>query len=141
MSCAAWSPASWPPCTVPPPHGSPGTGSRWRRSGTPRWRGLGRLALLLADHWPGLHLDGQAGTVRELLAGFLAEARAADAELAALAADELVRGSLEAIAGPSARTVKTGRPLTRVAERARQAIELARRGLHHRGRARRCPAA
>ena len=54
-------------------------------------------ARLLADHWPGLHLEGQAVTVHVLLAGFPAEARAADAELAALAAaDELARGSLEA---------------------------------------------
>ena len=52
---------------------------------------------LLADHWPGLYLDGQAATTHELLAGFPAEARAADAELAALAAaDELAQGSLEA---------------------------------------------
>jgi LuxR family transcriptional regulator, maltose regulon positive regulatory protein len=54
-------------------------------------------ARLLADHWPGLYLDGQAGAVHELLAGFPAGALAADAELAALAAgDELARGSLEA---------------------------------------------
>jgi LuxR family transcriptional regulator, maltose regulon positive regulatory protein len=54
-------------------------------------------ARLLADHWPGLYLDGQAATVHALLAGFPAEARAADAELAALtAADELARGSLAA---------------------------------------------
>jgi LuxR family maltose regulon positive regulatory protein len=53
-------------------------------------------ALLLADAWPGLHLGGQAATVHELLAAFPAEARAADAELAALAAaDELAQGSLE----------------------------------------------
>ena len=52
---------------------------------------------LLADHWPGLYLDGQAATTHELLAGFPAEASAADAELAALAAaDELARGSLDA---------------------------------------------
>ena len=52
---------------------------------------------LLADHWPGLHLDGQAATVHELLAGFPAEARAADAEFAILAAaDELAQGSLDA---------------------------------------------
>ena len=31
-------------------------------------------ARLLADHWPGLHLDGQDTTVHELLAGFPAEA-------------------------------------------------------------------
>jgi LuxR family maltose regulon positive regulatory protein len=56
----------------------------------------GLAARLLADHWPGLYLGGQAATVHELLAGFPAEARAADAELAALAAaDELAQGSLE----------------------------------------------
>jgi LuxR family transcriptional regulator, maltose regulon positive regulatory protein len=52
-------------------------------------------ARLLADHWPGLHLDGQDATTHELLARFPAEVSAADAELAALAAgDELARGSL-----------------------------------------------
>jgi LuxR family transcriptional regulator, maltose regulon positive regulatory protein len=57
----------------------------------------GRATRLLADHWPGLHLDGQAATVHALLAGFPAEACAADVELAAVAAaDELARGSLEA---------------------------------------------
>jgi LuxR family maltose regulon positive regulatory protein len=59
-------------------------------------RDWGLAAQLLADHWPGLYLGGQAGTVHELLAGFPAEARAADVELAALAAaDELAHGSLE----------------------------------------------
>src|SRR5260370_10430448 len=39
---------------------------------------------------------GQAGSSHELMAGFRAEARAADAELAAVAAgDELAQGSLE----------------------------------------------
>jgi LuxR family maltose regulon positive regulatory protein len=53
-------------------------------------------ARLLADHWPSLLLGGRAATVHELMAGFPAEARAADAELAALAAaDELAQGSLE----------------------------------------------
>ena len=52
---------------------------------------------LLADHWPGLQLGGQAATVHELLAGFPAEAAATYAELAVLiAADELAQGSLEA---------------------------------------------
>ena len=52
-------------------------------------------ARLLADHWPGLQLDGQAATVHALLARFPAETRAADAELAVLAAaDELTAGSL-----------------------------------------------
>jgi LuxR family transcriptional regulator, maltose regulon positive regulatory protein len=59
-------------------------------------RDWGLAARLLADHWPGLHLGGQAATIRGLLAGFPAEARAADAELAAVAAaDELAQGSLE----------------------------------------------
>ena len=53
-------------------------------------------ARLLADHWPGLHLGGQAATLHELVAVFPAEAPAADAELAALAAaDQLAQGSLE----------------------------------------------
>jgi LuxR family transcriptional regulator, maltose regulon positive regulatory protein len=52
---------------------------------------------LLADHWPGLHLDGQAATTHELLAGFPPSLRAVDAGLAAVtAADELAYGSLEA---------------------------------------------
>ena len=58
-------------------------------------RDWGLAARLLADHAPSLYLDGQAATVHALLAGFPAEARAADAELAALvAADELAQGSL-----------------------------------------------
>src|SRR2546430_3071488 len=57
------------------------------------WRLAGRL---LRDPWPVLPLGGQAATVHAMLAGFPAEARAADAELAALAAaDELAQGSLE----------------------------------------------
>src|SRR5262249_13208153 len=59
----------------------------------------GLAARVLADHWPGLYLDGQAAVVHELLAGFPAEARVADAELAAVAAGgQLARGSLEAVA-------------------------------------------
>jgi LuxR family maltose regulon positive regulatory protein len=56
-----------------------------------------RLAAgLLADYWNSLQLDGQAATTHELLAGFPAGTRTADAELAALmAADELAHGSLE----------------------------------------------
>jgi LuxR family maltose regulon positive regulatory protein len=55
-----------------------------------------RAARLLADHWPSLHLDGQAATTHQLLAGFPAETRVADAELAVLSAlDELTQGSLE----------------------------------------------
>jgi LuxR family transcriptional regulator, maltose regulon positive regulatory protein len=60
-------------------------------------QGWGVAARLLADHWPGLYLDGQAATVHGLLAAFPAGARAADTELAAVAAaDELGQGSLEA---------------------------------------------
>jgi LuxR family transcriptional regulator, maltose regulon positive regulatory protein len=56
----------------------------------------GLAARLLADNWPGLHLGGQADTVHVILAGFPAEATAADAELATVAAaDELAQGSLE----------------------------------------------
>ena len=52
---------------------------------------------LLADHWPGLHLDGHSAAIHELLGGFPAGIRASDAELAAVAAaDELSQGSLEA---------------------------------------------
>jgi LuxR family transcriptional regulator, maltose regulon positive regulatory protein len=71
---------------------------------------------LLADHWPGLQLGGQAATVHELLARFPAEAPAAYAELAVLvAADELAQGSLEAaerylaLAARAAATVPTDR--------------------------------
>jgi len=54
-------------------------------------------ARLLAGQWPGLHLDGQAGTIHELVAGFPAGLAVADAGLAVVAAaDELARGSLEA---------------------------------------------
>ena len=57
----------------------------------------GLATRLLADNWSGLQLDGQAATAHVLLAGFPAEARAMDAELAALAAaDQLAQGSLEA---------------------------------------------
>jgi LuxR family maltose regulon positive regulatory protein len=52
---------------------------------------------LLADHWPGLHLDGQAATTHELLAGFPPSVRGVNAGLAAVAAaDELAYGSLDA---------------------------------------------
>jgi LuxR family transcriptional regulator, maltose regulon positive regulatory protein len=54
-------------------------------------------ARLLAGQWPALHLDGQAATVHELLAGFPAAMPAADAGLAVVAAaDELAQGSLAA---------------------------------------------
>ena len=54
-------------------------------------------ARLLAGHWPALYLDGQDTTIHELIAGFPSSVRAADAELAAVAAgDELAKGSVEA---------------------------------------------
>ncbi|MBO0815905.1 MAG: LuxR family transcriptional regulator, partial [Actinobacteria bacterium] len=60
-------------------------------------RDWGLAARLLADNWYSLQLDGQAATTQQLLAGFPAGTRAADAELAALAAaEELAHGSLEA---------------------------------------------
>jgi LuxR family maltose regulon positive regulatory protein len=59
-----------------------------------------QAARLLADHWPGLRLDGQAAAIHELLAQFPVGLAAADAELAAVAAaDELAQGSLEAAEG------------------------------------------
>jgi LuxR family maltose regulon positive regulatory protein len=57
----------------------------------------GTAIRLLADHWAGLQLGGQAATVHAILAAFPAGVCAADAELAVLAAaDELAQGSLEA---------------------------------------------
>src|SRR6201996_6386718 len=59
-------------------------------------RDFGLAARLLADHWPGLYLDGQAEVIHELLAGFPPDVRASDAELAAVAAvDELAHGTLD----------------------------------------------
>ena len=73
-------------------HGFPIEAVRHAQAGQD-WGLAGRL---LTDHWPSLVLSGQAATVHALLAGFPAEARAADAELAAVtAADESARGSLE----------------------------------------------
>jgi LuxR family transcriptional regulator, maltose regulon positive regulatory protein len=73
-------------------------------------------AAVIADHWSGLHLSGQNATVHALLAGFPARRRAADAELAAVAAvDELAYGSIEtaerslAVAEGQAATVPPGR--------------------------------
>jgi LuxR family transcriptional regulator, maltose regulon positive regulatory protein len=75
-------------------------------------------ARLLADHWPGLQLDGQAATVHALLAGFPAEVTTRDAELATVAAaDELAQGSLEA-----------AERYLRLAERGLEAPVPARRG-------------
>jgi LuxR family maltose regulon positive regulatory protein len=60
-------------------------------------RDWGLAVRLLADHWPGLYLDGKAAAVHELLAEFPARTREGDAELAAVAAvDELASGSVEA---------------------------------------------
>jgi LuxR family maltose regulon positive regulatory protein len=55
-----------------------------------------QAARMLADHWPGLYLGGQAATTHELLGGFPAGLLSADAGLAAVAAaDQLTQGSLE----------------------------------------------
>jgi LuxR family transcriptional regulator, maltose regulon positive regulatory protein len=52
-------------------------------------------AQLLADHWPGLYLDGQESTVHALVGAFPSGAAAGNAELAAVAAaGELAQGSL-----------------------------------------------
>jgi len=54
-------------------------------------------ARLLADHWPGLYLDGPPAAIHELLAGFPAGRLSTDAGLAVAAAFyELGHGSLEA---------------------------------------------
>jgi LuxR family maltose regulon positive regulatory protein len=75
-------------------------------------------ARLLADHWPGLQLNGQTVTVHALLGRFPAEVAAADAELAVLAAaDELAAGSVE----------EAGR-LLRLAERGTASVPPARHG-------------
>jgi LuxR family transcriptional regulator, maltose regulon positive regulatory protein len=78
----------------------------------------GLAARLLTDHWPGLYLGGQAATAHVLLAGFPADAPAADAELATVAAaDELAWGSLEA-----------AERYVRLAERGSAAVPADRRG-------------
>lgn len=72
-------------------HGFPGEAVRHAQSA-----GDWELAAgLLTDRWPGLYLDGKSATIHELLTGFPAGARGADAGLAAIgAADELAHGSL-----------------------------------------------
>jgi LuxR family maltose regulon positive regulatory protein len=60
-------------------------------------RDWGLAARLLAESWYSLQLDGKAATTHQLLAGFPAGTRTANAELAALAAaEELAYGALEA---------------------------------------------
>lgn len=52
---------------------------------------------LLADHWPVLHLDGQAATMHDLLNGFPDHLVTTDCELATVfASDELAHGSVNA---------------------------------------------
>src|SRR5262249_39561293 len=82
-------------CTGPPPAGSPGTGSRWRRSGTPRPHKTGA--------WPpggspttgrGRNRTGRPAPVPARPPGF--PARGARREGRGARGDELARGSLEA---------------------------------------------
>src|SRR5215472_13803590 len=81
-------------------------------------RDWGLAARLLADHWYGLQLDGQAATTHQLLAGFPAGTRTADAELAALAAaEELAKGSAE-----------TAERYLELAERGSASVPAGRRG-------------
>src|SRR4029077_6424175 len=57
------------------------------------WPQAGRL---LAEHMPGLLLEGEGETLRALLAGFPPEPAPADPELAAVfGADQITRGSLQ----------------------------------------------
>jgi DNA-binding CsgD family transcriptional regulator len=96
-------------------------------------RDWGLAARLLADHWPGLHLDGQDATIHELLAEFPAALLPTDAELAVIAAaDELARRIgrpyLE-FTGLAYQTpvMNQARSFTRGAEVGREAAELAER--------------
>ena len=77
------------------------------------WERAGRL---LADHWLGITLAGQAATAHQLVTSFPADAVTASAELAAVAAAaELMRGSLAegarylALAAAGAASVPAGR--------------------------------
>jgi LuxR family maltose regulon positive regulatory protein len=94
-------------------HGYPMEAVRHAQA-TADWASAARL---LADHWPGLQLDGQAATVHALLGRFPADARSADAELAVLAAaDELAVGSLaqaERFLGLAARGMAAVPPIRR----------------------------
>ena len=73
---------------------------------------------LLADHWPSMYVGGQDATVHALMTAFPGAIRAANAELAALAAaDELAAGSMEA-----------GEQYLRLAEREAAALPASRRG-------------
>jgi LuxR family maltose regulon positive regulatory protein len=84
---------------------------------------------LLADHRLDLVLDGQGAAVRELVAGFPADAKTADAELAALVAgDEVTRGSLEAAERQLARATE-GSTSVPAARRGRFEVGLALAGL------------
>lgn len=73
-------------------HGSPVEAIRHARAAGDTQQ----AARLLADRWTALHLDGQTALAHELLAGFSRDQRAADAELAALAAlDDLAVGHVD----------------------------------------------
>ena len=98
-------------------HGYPGEAIRHAQAAG-EW---GLAARLLAGHWPGLQLDGQAATAHELLAGFPAKARAANAELQVLPGIVRLllarqRGDLPAVAEevrrlwPAAEALEAARP-------------------------------
>src|ERR1700687_927968 len=60
------------------------------------WQEASRL---LAEHMPGLLVEGEGETLRALLAGFPPDAASADPDLAAVfGADQITRGSLEGAA-------------------------------------------
>jgi LuxR family transcriptional regulator, maltose regulon positive regulatory protein len=127
-----------------PPPGSPRAGARWRRSGTPGRRGLGlaeRLQAAAEAARPYLGEDLRALALISLGSTEILTTRSAEAHrrleqgvalarrvgrpfleftgLANLTVAETVR--------PSAQMAGIGRPMTRLAELARQAIELAER--------------
>jgi LuxR family transcriptional regulator, maltose regulon positive regulatory protein len=75
-------------------------------------------ARLLADHWPGLYLDGQESTVHALVGAFPVGTAAGNAELAAVAAaGQLAQGSL---ASAEELLILAERGLPQVPERRRE---------------------
>ena len=139
-SCGAPSRVRWPRCTSWRRPGLRGTGSAWRRSGMPRRRRTGGWP---PGCWPttgpACTWMGRPRPCTRSWPGSPPRRRAADAELAALAAaDELARGSLEAAerysgAGRARVGVGAGRP-------ARAGAGAARDGPAAAGRAAREPA-
>ena len=87
-------PEAVPSCTGAPPAGTPSTATRSRRSATRPAGGDWALAgELLGRHWVHLLLDGEEQTLGALLAALPAERIGGDAELATIAAADLLAES------------------------------------------------